>query len=239
MKIIFILFWKFPTYIIIITNSSCTKVEKPSPITLEGEFITASSLLSIFQWQLTIFHFPPSVGFAFLLNPAEGLTSIETNLKSGFFVNWIILCFLQQQWMVHPVLIKQFLVCIDVPFKLLLHILITLKTFKILRSLIKWRSKCLFSSKKKKFLELFFEVDIFGVSEILFQWSFGLARLMIFSLFISLSVSWIDSTGLFGSVEKLILFYSNEWIPLGGHSFPRGTHCSSSLTKQLFGQSFV
>ena len=33
---------------------------------------------------MTIFHFPPSVGFAFLLNPAEGLTSIETNLKSGF-----------------------------------------------------------------------------------------------------------------------------------------------------------
>ena len=167
MKIIFILFWKFPTYIIIITNSSCTKVQKPSPITLEGEFITASPLLSIFQWQLTIFHFPPSVGFAFLLNPAEGLTSIETNLKSGFFVNWMILCFLQQQWMVHPVLIKQFLVCIDVPFKILLHILITLKTFKILRSLIKWRSKCLFSSKKKKFLELFFEVDIFWC-----EWNF-------------------------------------------------------------------
>ena len=169
----------------------------------------------------------------------NGLRNANQTLKSGFFVNWIILCFLQQQWLVHPVLIKQFLVCIDVPFKLLLHILITLKTFKILRSLIKWRSKCLFSSKKKKFLQLFFEVDIFGVSEILFQWSFGLARLMIFSLFISLSVSWIDSTGLLGSVEKLILFFSNEWIPLGGHSFPRGTHCSSSLTKQLFGQSFV
>ena len=43
--------------------------------------------------------------------------------------------------------------------------------------------------KKEKVSSIFFEVDIFGVSEILFQWSFGLARLMIFSLFISLSVS--------------------------------------------------
>ena len=30
----------------------------------------------------TVFPFPPSVGFVFLLNPAEGLTSIETNFKS-------------------------------------------------------------------------------------------------------------------------------------------------------------
>ena len=30
-----------------------------------------------FQWQLTIFHFPPSVRFAFVLNIAEGATSIN------------------------------------------------------------------------------------------------------------------------------------------------------------------
>ena len=75
---------KFPQTKLITTNSSCTKVRKFSPITPERRKIYYS--IAIF---LTIFHFPPSAGFAFLLNPAEGLTSIETN----FFVCWIILFF--------------------------------------------------------------------------------------------------------------------------------------------------
>ena len=33
-------------------------------------------------------NFPPPVEFAFVLNLAEGLTSIETNLKSGFLCIW-------------------------------------------------------------------------------------------------------------------------------------------------------
>ena len=42
----------------------------------------------------------------------------------------------------------------------------TLKTFKILRLLLKGRSDCPFSWKKKKCLPLFIEVYIFGLSEI-------------------------------------------------------------------------
>ena len=44
--------------------------------------------------------------------------------------------------------------------------------------------------------------------------SVGLASLTIFLLFISLSVSWIDSSGMLGSIEKLILiiFPINEFL---------------------------
>ena len=73
----------------------------------------------------------------------------------------------------NPFPIKQFLVYIVVPFKLLLYFLIILRTFNVLRLLIKGRSKWVFSSKKKECLPLCIEVGVFGPSEILF---FSIAR---------------------------------------------------------------
>ena len=70
-------------YIIIIGNSPCTKAKRSFPITPERRRICYNIAITIhILVTATIFHFPPSAGFVFLLNPAEGLTSIETNFKS-------------------------------------------------------------------------------------------------------------------------------------------------------------
>ena len=54
-----------------------------------------------------------------------------------------------------------------------------------------------------------------------FSLSVGLASLTIFLLFISLSVSWIDSSGMLGSIEKLILIiFSNQRISSEDNSVP-------------------
>lgn len=74
--------------------------------------------------------------------------------------------FLREKKVLNTSISNQTVSYIVVPFKVLLFILMTLKTFKILRLLLKGRSDCPFSWKKKKCLPLFIEVYIFGLSEI-------------------------------------------------------------------------
>ena len=73
---------------IICIKSSFSKVEKL--------FCTTAERRSVY---LT----PPSAGFALVLNP--GLILMKYYLNPLLSVFWKIFCFLQQQWMVHFVLI--------------------------------------------------------------------------------------------------------------------------------------
>ena len=165
MKIISILFWKISPYIIITTNSSCTKVDKLFPITPERRRMNYRIAITIYI-PVTADNFPPSVEFAFLLNLVEGFTSLETNFKSDFLCKMNDFAFSpttvlgtsgsdfgivplmttslyfsreSKKFWINPFPIKQFLVYIVVPFKLLLYILMTVTTVKFLRLLIKRR----------------------------------------------------------------------------------------------------
>ena len=143
-----------------------------------------SSPLPQFQWQQTIFHFPPSVGFVFVLNPAECATSVDLLplvfhcFSKRIFSLWVefyfLCCIIVQSWFIRSSN----------------AIFITMKIFTV------WILACVIPAKR--FLRVYFDkkgnrIDLFmffhqHISCLLgLRCQFYFARLTIFRLFISLS----------------------------------------------------
>ena len=76
----------------------------------QKDLFIKSSPLPQFQWQQTIFHFPPSVGFVFVLNPAKCATSVDLLplifhcLSKRIFSLWVefyfLCCIINQSWLI-------------------------------------------------------------------------------------------------------------------------------------------
>ena len=76
----------------------------------QKDLFMKSSPLPQFQWQQTIFHFPPSVGFVFVLNPAECATSVDLLplvfhcFSKRIFSLWeefyFLCCIIVQSWLI-------------------------------------------------------------------------------------------------------------------------------------------
>ena len=85
------------------------KVTSFFPLHQKDLFIKSSPLPQ-FQWQQTIFHFPPSVGFVFVLNPAKCATSVDLLplvfhcFSKRIFSLWVefyfLCCIIVQSWLI-------------------------------------------------------------------------------------------------------------------------------------------
>ena len=182
----------------------------------QKDLFIKSSTLPQFQWQQTMFHFPPSVGFDFVLNPAECATSVDLLplvfhcFSKRIFSLWVefyfFCCIIVQSWLIRSsnaifIIMKIFTVWIwPVWYQLLA---ISLNVSK--RFLWVWLDK------KGNRIDLFvyFHQHISCLLGLRCQLYF--ARLTIFRLFISLSAFWIDSPRLLGSIgSSFNIFFRNS-----------------------------
>ena len=109
MPIISILFFEIFPYIYLYLILLQQSWQVFFPLHQKDLFIKSSPLPQ-FQWQQTIFHFPPSVGFVFVLNPAECATSVDLLplvfhcFSKRIFSLWVefyfLCCIIVQSWLI-------------------------------------------------------------------------------------------------------------------------------------------
>ena len=106
---LYLVFRNFPIHLFVFNTIAAKLTSFFFPLHQKNLFIKSSPLPQ-FQWQQTIFHFPPSVGFVFVLNPAECATSVDLLplvfhcFSKRIFSLWVefyfLCCIIVQSWLI-------------------------------------------------------------------------------------------------------------------------------------------